>query len=117
MVVKSTKLPSALDARIRRAAAAAVNRSSSALMRDAIVRGQKHPKLSTRTSHLPDSSAPAKPRETVLRTKTTSVITDANARAEMSFRVALCDRHAHRVEFPACGIPAPCTIFEKPAYA
>jgi predicted transcriptional regulator len=41
MVVKSTKLPSALDARIRRAAAAAVNRSSSALMRDAIVRGLK----------------------------------------------------------------------------
>ena len=37
MVVKSTKLPSALDALIRRAAAA--NRSSSALMRDAIVRG------------------------------------------------------------------------------
>ena len=40
MVVKSTKLPSALDALIRRAAAAA-NRSSSALMRDAIVRGLK----------------------------------------------------------------------------
>lgn len=39
MVVKSTKLPSALDALIRRAAAA--NRSSSALMRDAIVRGLK----------------------------------------------------------------------------
>ena len=41
MVVKSTKLPSALDALIRRAAAAAANRSSSALMRDAIVRGLK----------------------------------------------------------------------------
>ena len=39
MVVKSTKLQSALDALIRRAAAA--NRSSSALMRDAIVRGLK----------------------------------------------------------------------------
>ena len=39
MVVKSTKLLSALDALVRRAAAA--NRSSSALMRDAIVRGLK----------------------------------------------------------------------------
>ena len=38
MVVKSTKLPSALDARIRRAAPSA-NRSYSALMREAIVRG------------------------------------------------------------------------------
>ncbi len=38
MVVKTVKLPGALDARIRRAARAK-NRSYSALMREAIVRG------------------------------------------------------------------------------
>jgi predicted transcriptional regulator len=38
MVVKTAKLPSALDARIRRAAPSA-NRSYSALMREAIMRG------------------------------------------------------------------------------
>ena len=38
MVVKTAKLPSALDARIRRAAPSA-NRSYSSLMREAIVRG------------------------------------------------------------------------------
>lgn len=38
MVVKTVKLPTALDARLRRAARSA-NRSYSALMREAIVRG------------------------------------------------------------------------------
>lgn len=117
MVVKTAKLPTALDARIRHAAPAAKRRYSS-LVRDAIVHGLEKPEAIDVHRVLAGFLGAHEGPVDLSTTKNYVVPSSPNVLVETSIRGALCARRAARIGIaPAKFSHPPFAVFEKPAWA